>query len=95
MKTKKTLHTYELIFLSALKNNFSLFPISFEISLLLVLFEGLYSVDFPSNVYFSYEAFNLFVVSINQEKAKGPENEVAKMEKLLSLVREPTEKANS
>ena len=27
-----------------------------------------------------------------QEKAKGPENEMAKMEKLLSLVREPSAK---
>lgn len=31
-------------------------------------------------------------VVVFQEKAKGPENEVAKMEKLLSLVREPSEK---
>lgn len=30
--------------------------------------------------------------SLFQEKAKGPENEMAKMEKLLSLVREPSAK---
>lgn len=33
------------------------------------------------------QSFSLF-----QEKAKGPENEMAKMEKLLSLVREPSAK---
>lgn len=31
-------------------------------------------------------------VFLFQEKAKGPENEMAKMEKLLSLVREPSAK---
>jgi len=33
-----------------------------------------------------------FFFYLFQEKAKGPENEMAKMEKLLSLVREPSAK---
>jgi len=34
----------------------------------------------------------IFFLYLIQEKAKGPENEMAKMEKLLSLVREPSAK---
>ena len=39
-----------------------------------------------------YTSSSDVILDMLQEKAKGPENEVAKMEKLLSLVREPSEK---
>ena len=46
-------------------------------------------------------SMNLFVMLLYlfyfclQEKAKGPENEIAKIDKLLSLVREPSEKSSN
>ena len=54
--------------------------------------------DKPSYLY-NGDVFRSFVIPSDsiffylfQEKAKGPENEIAKMEKLLSLVREPSAK---